>query len=410
MRMARVVPHTAVQVWGIVVVYFCLGPSTTFCLIDEFDSTLSLFYNPSHRGRYDSKMKVSMKKFLLIVCAVFATTLYAAAQQLEDVLYLKNGSVVRGVIMEQQPGRSVKIQTYGGSLFVYSVDEIEKMTREQPQATVQYQQAPAQYQQQAPVRYQQQAPVQYQQAPAQRVAPVRASKQRQGIDWSVRYRGEVNIGYAIAGAKSDWDYDYECSDSYGESESESGILQNGLKTVLSRPLFETVHGIEIGPYFFVGAGVGLQYFCGKMKDAGAAYFGDDTVNGNTRWNAVMLPIFADLKLMYPVNDNFTPFINLGLGGTVGCHSSINDSEEVSEGGVSIEAKYRVKGGFYCDFGAGFRYRSLNLSLGMMHQKFGVAYNYTAEGYEYGYGNVSVEAKSNYYTKFTSFYLKLGVNF
>lgn len=394
MRMARVVPHTAVQVWGIVVVYFCLGPSTTFCLIDEFDSTLSLFYNPSHRGRYDSKMKVSMKKFLLIVCAVFATTLYAAAQQLEDVLYLKNGSVVRGVIMEQQPGRSVKIQTYGGSLFVYSVDEIEKMTREQPQT---------------PVQYQNQIPVQRQVAPAQRVVPVRAPKQRQGIDWSVRYRGEVNIGYAIAGAKSDWDYDYEFSNSIGDTESESGPMQKGVKTVLSRPLFETVHGIEIGPYFFVGAGVGLQYFCGKMKDVGS-YFGDDSVNGNTRWNAVMLPIFADLKLMYPVNDNFTPFINLGLGGTVGCHSSINDSGEVSEDGVSIETKYRVKGGFYCDFGAGFRYRSLNLSLGMMHQKFGVAYNYTAEGYEYGYGNVSVEAKSNNYTKFTSFYLKLGVNF
>ena len=335
-----------------------------------------------------------MKKFLLIVCAVFATTLYAAAQQLEDVLYLKNGSVVRGVIMEQQPGRSVKIQTYGGSLFVYSMDEIEKMTREQAQAQVQYQN---------------QIPVQRQVAPAQRVVPVRAPKQRQGIDWSVRYRGEVNIGYAIAGAKSDWDYDYEYSDSNGDTESESGTMQKGVKTVLSRPLFETVHGIEIGPYFFVGAGVGLQYFCGKMKDVGP-YFGDDSVNGNTRWNAVMLPIFADLKLMYPVNDDFTPFVNLGLGGVVGCHSSINESDGGTSSGVSYEDKMRVKGGFYCDFGAGFRYRALNFSLGMMHQTFGVAYKFSAEGYVSGYGNASLEENYRYYTKFTSFYLKLGVNF
>lgn len=326
-----------------------------------------------------------MKKFLLIVCAVLGTVLYASAQQLEDVLYLKNGSVVRGIIMEQQPGKSIKIQTYGGSSFVYQVSEIEKITKEQPQV-------------------QQAAPTYYQQAPVQRVAPVRAPKQRQPLDWSIRYRGEVNVGYAIAGAKHDVDYDYTYSDSDGDTEDESGVAAKDMKTVLSRPLFETVHGVEIGPYLFVGAGLGLQYFCGKMKAAGE-FLGGEEINGNTRWNALMLPIFADIKLMYPVNDKFTPFINLGLGGTVGLTSSLNDKQENSSSGISVSAKSRVTGGFYCDFGAGFRYKALNFSLGMMHQKLSVVYKVGAEG-----GGYSLEQKERYFTKFASFYLKLGVNF
>ena len=119
----------------------------------------------------------------------------------------------------------------------------------------------------------------------------------------------------------------------------------------------------------------------------------------------MLPIFADIKLMYPVNDKFTPFINLGLGGTVGLTSSLNDKQENSTSGISVSAKSRVTGGFYCDFGAGFRYKALNFSLGMMHQKLSVVYKVDAEG-----GGYSLEQKERYFTKFASFYLKLGVNF
>jgi len=47
-----------------------------------------------------------------------------------DVVYLKNGSVVRGVIIEQVPGVSLKIQTSDGSVFFYKMDEIEKITKE----------------------------------------------------------------------------------------------------------------------------------------------------------------------------------------------------------------------------------------------------------------------------------------
>jgi sRNA-binding regulator protein Hfq len=47
------------------------------------------------------------------------------------VVYLKNGSIIKGQIIEQIPGSTIKLQTKDGSVFVYKVDEIEKMTREQ---------------------------------------------------------------------------------------------------------------------------------------------------------------------------------------------------------------------------------------------------------------------------------------
>ena len=42
---------------------------------------------------------------------------------------------------------------------------------------------------------------------------------------------------------------------------------------------------------------------------------------------------------------------------------------------------------------------------MMHQKLSVVYKVGAEG-----GGYSLEQKERYFTKFASFYLKLGVNF
>jgi hypothetical protein len=46
-----------------------------------------------------------------------------------DLLYLKNGSVIRGQVVELT-GAIVKIKTSDGSLFVYSMTDIEKMVKE----------------------------------------------------------------------------------------------------------------------------------------------------------------------------------------------------------------------------------------------------------------------------------------
>ncbi len=55
---------------------------------------------------------------------------YQSNNNLQDVVYLKNGSIIRGVIIEQVPNKALKIQTYDKSVFVYEFEEIEKITKE----------------------------------------------------------------------------------------------------------------------------------------------------------------------------------------------------------------------------------------------------------------------------------------
>jgi hypothetical protein len=77
-----------------------------------------------------------MKYYLvvLVVNIVFfaAATSLRAQQDLQDVVYLKNGSVIRGLITQQIPNKTLTIQTTDGNVFVWAVDDIEKITKERP--------------------------------------------------------------------------------------------------------------------------------------------------------------------------------------------------------------------------------------------------------------------------------------
>ncbi len=72
-----------------------------------------------------------MQRFILLTClTAFVMTSPAFAQQMEDVVHLKNGGLIRGIIIEQIPGESLKIKTRDGNVFVYAMDEVAKMSKE----------------------------------------------------------------------------------------------------------------------------------------------------------------------------------------------------------------------------------------------------------------------------------------
>ena len=72
-----------------------------------------------------------MLRFILVAClTAFIVTAPLFAQPLEDVVYLKDGTIIRGTIIEQIPGESLKIQTQGGSMFLYTLEEIAKIVKE----------------------------------------------------------------------------------------------------------------------------------------------------------------------------------------------------------------------------------------------------------------------------------------
>jgi len=67
--------------------------------------------------------------FLLSLLCFFVISIQA--QYFEDVVYLKNGSILHGTIIEQTPNQSIKIKTNDGNLFLYNLTEVEKMTKEE---------------------------------------------------------------------------------------------------------------------------------------------------------------------------------------------------------------------------------------------------------------------------------------
>jgi hypothetical protein len=70
-----------------------------------------------------------MNKILILIAILFPFFGYSQTN-LEDVVYLKNGSVIRGIITEMIPNKSVKIKS-DRNVFVYKMEEIEKMTKEE---------------------------------------------------------------------------------------------------------------------------------------------------------------------------------------------------------------------------------------------------------------------------------------
>ena len=47
----------------------------------------------------------------------------------QDVVYLKNGSIIRGTIIDQQFNKSIKIQTADKNIFSYQMEEVDKITK-----------------------------------------------------------------------------------------------------------------------------------------------------------------------------------------------------------------------------------------------------------------------------------------
>ena len=71
-----------------------------------------------------------MKRNLIILALLIISTL-VSAQQKRDVVYLKNGSIIKGTVVEYTAEKGIKIETGDGSIFAFRPEEIEKITKEE---------------------------------------------------------------------------------------------------------------------------------------------------------------------------------------------------------------------------------------------------------------------------------------
>lgn len=72
-------------------------------------------------------MKTVIAAFALLILPILGF----AQSGMEDVIYLKNGSVYRGVIIEQVPNESMKIRSAGGNVFAVNMNDVERIAKEE---------------------------------------------------------------------------------------------------------------------------------------------------------------------------------------------------------------------------------------------------------------------------------------
>jgi hypothetical protein len=72
---------------------------------------------------------------LFIVLFIVSSAQLASSQTRKDIVYLKNGSVIKGTILEMVPNGNIKIETTDGSIFIYGMDEVEKTGKEEIKKT-----------------------------------------------------------------------------------------------------------------------------------------------------------------------------------------------------------------------------------------------------------------------------------
>ncbi|TKG91122.1 hypothetical protein EYV94_22210 [Puteibacter caeruleilacunae] len=79
-----------------------------------------------------------MKKSIIFICMLVCSIAYNgfAQKRKADVVYLKNGSVVRGSIEKTEPGKKIHLRTKDHSLWVFSTAEIDSITKELKQPLI----------------------------------------------------------------------------------------------------------------------------------------------------------------------------------------------------------------------------------------------------------------------------------
>lgn len=84
------------------------------------------------------KNTLLLQRSLGFVAFLLLMSVSLHAQNLKDVVYLKNGSIIKGVILEMIPGGTIKIETLDGSVFIYRMDEVERTGKEEDTADFRY--------------------------------------------------------------------------------------------------------------------------------------------------------------------------------------------------------------------------------------------------------------------------------
>jgi hypothetical protein len=197
----------------------------------------------------------------VIFCYFFSVSAFAQTD-MEDVVYLKNGGVTRGTIIEFKRDTTLKIQTKERNIFVYTFEEIDKVVRE-PVAV-----------KEAPV----QTPIKETPTPASKPVKAKAEFKQEGFH---------NITKAGPFAITTYSVNF-------------------------------INGYQFNPHLLLGLGVGLDTYQGLTRGTVLLPF-----TAGTGYTDFFLPIFMDFR--YHVSESRATFlIFLDMGYSIYLKRKINN--------------------------------------------------------------------------------------
>jgi hypothetical protein len=74
--------------------------------------------------------------YWILPAVLLLSSLCLAQVATQDVVYLNNGGIMRGTIIELIPEKSVKLQTVDGNVHVFLMSEVEKITKEAASSSI----------------------------------------------------------------------------------------------------------------------------------------------------------------------------------------------------------------------------------------------------------------------------------
>lgn len=126
------------------------------------------------------------------------------------------------------------------------------------------------------------------------------------------------------------------------------------------PTVDLTLGAKITKYFYLGAGVGYHTLMVDIDmDKIHAAVGSFPSQSWFLYNHY-LPIYANLKIYWPVSPKFLPYIDTSLGGYIGFPEMIYTS---GSGYGKLTHRFNLSNGFYLRAGLGIDVKRLNIGIG-----------------------------------------------
>lgn len=199
-----------------------------------------------------------MKKLILLTLLLFVG-FSLSAQDLPEIVYLKNGNMIRGTIVEMIPDQTLEIKSRDGKVYVYQMSEVLRIEKDMS-------------------------------------ATMSANKARPVSNYSDSYTSRSREEFTEPA--------YYSTDGYSLNEGYRGMFDLGYSVSvdvaqLNRLEFTTSHGYQFNPYLFLGIGGGVSFFY------------DEAVP-----STVSFPIFINPRVDFNTG-KVSPFIDLKGGYTVG---------------------------------------------------------------------------------------------